>query len=315
MSFPQRNHYNPCFWTALWNVEYFEAFRNGTECPGPARKQIVSAANLKSGSVFPTSVERVHYDKGIGEAEMTREAVEDFCRRNQPDYYDEFCRRNETAKYPVWINLEDLLTAAEKMLPYEVLMAVAARGSIESAEEKVALAMFVYFHLLRSHAILNAVLESHAERGVSKFETFITLKSALSDEEFLMRAAESHTFAYWRLYRTKEHTFPLGDAAVLVGSESTMVALSPRLLLEISMNRRASEYQWDARNGVKPGKLAEYRRRTINSSFREIIFHDSETLQFWKSTREFGARMSAIRNMTSYRELMSSQLAMMKWPL
>lgn len=315
MSFQQRNHYNPCFWTALWNVEFFEALRSGTEHPSQARKQMVSVASLKSGHVFQSTVERVHYDKGIGKAEITRGAAENFCRQYHPNLYADFCRRNETAQYPVWINLEDLLTGSEKMPTYEVLMAVAARGSIESAEEKVVLAIFVYFHLIRSHAILNAVLESHAERGVAKFETFFTLKWALSDPEFLCRAAAPHALAYWRLYRTKEHKFPLGDAAILVGRESTMVALSPRLLLEIFLNRHASEDQWDVRNEVTPGKLAEYRRRTINSSFREIIFHEPETLQLWRSTREFGARMSAIRNMGSYRELMASQLAMMNWPL
>lgn len=46
MSFQQRNHYNPCFWTALWNVEFFEALRSGTEHPSQARKQTVSVASL-----------------------------------------------------------------------------------------------------------------------------------------------------------------------------------------------------------------------------------------------------------------------------
>ncbi|MGH7489086.1 MAG: hypothetical protein ACREMY_26305, partial [bacterium] len=113
MSFTQRNHYNPCFWTALWNAEYFEAIHAGTERPDPARKQIVSVASLKSGNVFRSTVEGIHYDKGLGAAEITRGAAEDFCRRYHPSLYEDFCRRNKTAPYPVWINLEDLLTASE----------------------------------------------------------------------------------------------------------------------------------------------------------------------------------------------------------
>jgi len=173
----------------------------------------------------------------------------------------------------------------------------------------------VYFHLLRSHAILNAVLESHAEQGLAKFETFVTLKWTLSDTDFLYRTVEPLALSYWRLYRTREDTFPLGDSTILVERGSTMVALSPRLLLEISTNRRTSEYQWDLRNGIKPGKLAEYRKRTIASSFREVIFSDRPTLEFWRHTREFEKRVAALRDMSSYRALMAEQLAIMKWPI
>jgi hypothetical protein len=54
---------------------------------------------------------------------------------------------------------------------------------------------------------------------------------------------------------------------------------------------------------VKPGKLAEFRRRTIGNTFREIIFSDRSVLEYWQSTPEFRRRWETIRDVKSYNRL------------
>src|SRR5688500_18990587 len=87
-----RNHYNPCFWTALWNVAYYENWITGKPLPGRARDQTVLALNLRAEEILTTKVDRVHFDQGLGKAEITAESMKSFCKRRHPDKYAEFCK-------------------------------------------------------------------------------------------------------------------------------------------------------------------------------------------------------------------------------
>ena len=77
----KRNHYNPCFWTALWNQQFLTDFCAGKTERGRARVQLVHTLNLRSNKIFETKVENLHYDKDLGFAELTPASMLDFCRR------------------------------------------------------------------------------------------------------------------------------------------------------------------------------------------------------------------------------------------
>ena len=77
-----------------------------------------------------------------------------------------------------------------------------------------------------------------------------------------------------------------------------MVTLSPRLLLEI--NLRVQDLGLRHRNSIEPEKLSEFRRRTIDNTFREIIFGDRKLLEEWQVDPAFQARVERVRDMTDY---------------
>jgi hypothetical protein len=79
--FTSRNHYNPCFWTALWNEAYFAKFCSGKEKETHARQQYVYALNLRANRILETKVEAIHYHKDLGVAEITPESWKDLCVR------------------------------------------------------------------------------------------------------------------------------------------------------------------------------------------------------------------------------------------
>jgi hypothetical protein len=274
----KRTHYNPCFWTAHWNPSYYASAILGNLTGLSARKQAVFALNIKSGKIIDTSVERVHFDKTPGMAEITREAAETFCAKYHPEKLGEFRTRNKAASYPVAINPEQLFGTIESLPCYQTLLDVIRRQNIATAEEKCFLACFIYLQFVRSHAIMNASLEWHAELGIDRFESFITLKWNLEDPEFWGRVAVPLVFCKWVLFATDTDTFPLCDSPILCGWDSVTVALSPRLLLKIYPGARATEYQWKVKRGIKSSNLAEFRRRTIGNTFREIIFSDRGAL-------------------------------------
>ncbi len=296
MKLTKRNHYNPCLWTAFWNRDYYEAVLRGTSDDLTARDQDVYTLNVRADSIYSTNVNNVHFEKNFGVAKITQEAAKKFCKRHYPDQYEQFCRESKAAAYPVYIDFEQILEALEKTPAYQILPTVIKRQAIISAEEKAFLADFVFLQWLRNHATMNLMLESNADLGIDKFDFFITLKNWLSDPDASYSPIACIGLSLWTLYRTDKETFPLTDSPVLVNPDSIMIALSPKLLLEISPKIRSTDAIWKTKDHLDEAKLTEFRQRTIKNTFREIIFGDRETLEQWQSTQEFRQRVDAVKS-------------------
>jgi hypothetical protein len=85
----------------------------------------------------------------------------------------------------------------------------------------------------------------------------------------------------------------------MIQRDSVMVVLSPRLLLEINLSVTSPEDLWLVREGISSSKFREFRRRAIANSYKEIIFHDKEALNDWRSTPEYKIRVRTLRNPVS----------------
>jgi hypothetical protein len=293
----KKNHYNPCFWTAHWNPRYFEAVQKGLQRPN-ARHQTVHVLNVKSSKLYEQVVENVHCDKGVGIAEVTLEMADEFCRRYNPQKLESFRRSFKPGDFPVTIDFESVFEGLERLLPYTVLLEVIKNNCITSAVEKAQLAHFVIYQRSRSHAVMNVVLECAEKMGVAKLEPLLNLKQLLTDQHFLMNQVQSMVLSRWTIYRLDRDTFPLSDSAVSLKAANILVTLSPRLLVEINLRDRGVELIH--RNRIEPHKLAEFRRRTIGSAFREIIFSDPAVLAEWRDDAHFRERAETIRTMKDY---------------
>lgn len=302
MKFTKRNHYNPCFWTALWNEDYYNEVAKNIAHSLPPRDHLVYALNVKSGQINKLKVEKVHYDKNLGVAEITKKAAEDFAKRYHPNRYEHFLLENEKADYPVYIDFEDILTELEKMPPYKVLLQVAKKKQIDTIEEKAFLGCFIVLQQMRSHAIMNTMIQFCAELQEHKFEHFVTLKWMLSDVNFLFSVVNPFVECQWTLYAADSNIFPLCDSAILVKPHSVLVALSPRLLLEIERTLPAGDNVCRLKQKINKAKYDEFRRRTIGNTFREII-GDENALKKWKNTREFIERLKMMNNLKTYNRM------------
>src|SRR5262245_10039605 len=114
MQLTYNSHYNPCFWTAHWNTQFLEAALKGEADYGVARAQTVHALNVKSNKIRETSVADVHYDKGVGVAELTPEAALEFCKRTQPDKYEEYSEYIKRHPETLYFDVEAILTGLEE---------------------------------------------------------------------------------------------------------------------------------------------------------------------------------------------------------
>ena len=313
MEITKRNHYNPCFWTALWNPTYYNSFIKGKARNINSRMQFVYALSVKSDSIFRSKVDNIHFDKNLGVAEITLDNMKKFVNRHRPEEYDDFKKNAKETDYPLYLDFESILTGIEKLPSYSALLNVIRGQNIVSIDEKAFLASFIYYQYLRSHAIMNSSLEWGLKNKIEKFEYFVLLKWHLANTNSLFQQVAPITFSEWTLYKLDKDTFPLTDSPVLIGSNGIMVSLSPRLLLETSRIPALNSDGLTIKNGIDDDKLNEFRIRTIGNTFREIIFSDKELLKNWQETKEFQYRVETIKRMKSYNDLMGKDSGKEFW--
>jgi len=296
-AFTRRNHYNPCFWTALWNEDYFREYCSDTTGGRSSpRNQVVYALNLRAAKVLRTTVEQVHYHRDLGVAEIDPESAKKFCARWYPEKYDSMVEYVTAHPEKVYLDFEDILTGMESLRQYDAWMRTAKLGDLQSFEDKSFLAAALMIHAMRGYEYMSAAISRAGEFGIDKWEYFWRLKNVWSNAEFLTRATIVPALAQWTLWRTRNHSFPLCDSPVMIDRDSVMVTLSPRLLLEIDLTVPNPEPPWIVREDLSEKKFAEFRNRSIDNSFREIIFSDKQVLLDWLTSRELAARIEAIKD-------------------
>jgi hypothetical protein len=291
----QRNHYNPCFWTALWNEYYFREYCSDTRESTP-RDQLVYVLNLPAEKILKTTVESVHFHRNLGVAEIDAESAKRFCAKWYPEKYDSMVEYVTAHPEKVCLDFEDILTGIESLRHYEAWMRTIKRGDLQSFEDKSFLGAALMMHAVRSYDYMSAAISRASEIGIDKWEYFWRLKNSWSNAEFLSRATIVPALAQWTLWRTQNHSFPLCDSPVMINPDSVMVTLSPRLLLEIDLTVLDAEPSWIVREDLPETKFAEFRRRSIDNSFKEILFSDEQVLLNWLESDELAARIASLKD-------------------
>jgi len=151
-------------------------------------------------------------------------------------------------------------------------------------------------HAMRSYEFMTVAVDRMNSVAVDKWEYFWLLKNLWSNPNFLDGVAIVPMLGEWTFWRMPRRAFPLCDSPVMIGPESLMALLSPRLLLEIDLNIRCDGHFWQVRDEVPRHKYAEFRRRSIANVFKEIIFHDASVLEDWKASDECTERIAKLRD-------------------
>jgi hypothetical protein len=282
----KRNHYNPCFWTALWNQQFFTDFCAGRTERGSSREQLVFTLNLRGNKIFETKVENLHYDKGFGVAEITTASMLDFCQRRFPDKAESLARYLAEHPDSLYLDFEATLTGVEHLHGYDALLRAARRGGLKSVAHKGFLACALVMHAMRSHELMTGILDEPGPLGMEKWEYFWMLKNAWSDRVALARAVAPLALGEWTFWRTQHHRFPLPDSPVMIDPDSLLAIISPRLLLKIDLTASRREDQWNIIEGIPAPAFNEFQRRATANAFKDIIFSDAHVLKQWQSLPE-----------------------------
>ena len=65
----------------------------------------------------------------------------------------------------------------------------------------------------------------------------------------------------------------------MINRDNVMMVLSPRLLLEIDLTVQKREDEWFVRDGISASKYREFKRRSIQNAFNDILFSDASQLE------------------------------------
>src|SRR4051812_18527473 len=157
MNLTKRNHYNPCFWTALWNDAHYARVVSGSKGGASSRAQRVYALNVRSGNIYTTAVENLHFDKNLGLADMTPDGMKDFCRRHFPDEYAQVAKYIDEHPDTLVMDFENILAGTEKH-GHEYLLQAARHGDFYSVEHKGFVTCLVIIQAMRSHEFMSTMV-------------------------------------------------------------------------------------------------------------------------------------------------------------
>ena len=290
MNLTKRNHHNPCFWTALWNESHYLHVVSGAEGKMSPRSKSVYALNVRSGAIYPTTVENLHFDKNLGLAEMTPDSMRRFCQRWFPERSVEVAQYIDEHPDGLTMDFENILGGTEKH-GHGFLLDAARYGGFSSVQHKSFVTCLVITQAMRSHEFMASMVTRTAALGIAKWAYFWMLKNLWADRVAFARATTPLACARWTLYRTARHRFPLCDSPVMINRDNVMMTMSPRLLAEIDLTVQARENAWTVRDDISASKYREFRRRSIQNTYKDLTFSDPAELEIWKALPEFRVRM------------------------
>jgi hypothetical protein len=161
------------FWTALWNEDYFREYCSDRVGGSSPRERVVYALNLHAAKVLRTTVEKVHYHKDLGVAEIDPESAKRFCARWYPENYNSMVDYVTSHPEKVYLDFEDILTGMESLRQHDAWMRTAKLGDLQSFEDKSFLAAALMIHAMRSYEYMSAAISRASEIEIDKWEYFL----------------------------------------------------------------------------------------------------------------------------------------------
>lgn len=281
----EKNHYNPCFWTAFWNFDYLQNKRKGSLSNDKPRDQKIFSLNLKSNKILSLKTRNVFVEKGAGLAVIKKEDALSFYKRMHPQKLEELKEYYKTNPSELILDFENHFTGFENLYK-EPLERAIINGTINCIEDKVFLSFFIMIQVIRNHNHLKGMEFLFESIGQKKFEMFYNLKHTLSDTNELMKLIEPFFVSKWVVYKTSDFKFPLSDNPVLIRPLHILIPLGPDLLLEIDLKKKVSVSNFcTAKHGIPFWTYLKFRKRTIENSSREIIFGEASILARWQKSR------------------------------
>jgi hypothetical protein len=265
--------------------------------------------------VYETTVERVHFAKGLGVAEITPDSLRRSCKRRVPENYAKVEEYLETHPESVFLDFEEILFAVERIARYDLLIETAKQGRFSSDEQKGFVTCILVIHAMRSYEMMTSMIDHVEEAGMQKWEYLLMLRRAWATSEILARPAVVLAAAQWTLHRSNQHCLPLCDSPIMIKRDSIMAAISPRLLLEVDLTKPYTEKPCELIDTIGPEKYEEFRKRSIANTFREVIFHNPEELERWRATPECIDRVRVLRDQTLKRAVVAEAANRVIWAL
>ena len=270
------SHFNPCFWTALWNDMYLETVIRGPGMSRIPRDELVACLNLCTRRVRTTKVSTVHKHKGIGFVEFTYASAK--------KYREALVRIGKTppavrkwrADDAVFLDAEAFFSGLETMPTYKAVLDVVRNGKIGCPTEKINLASFFVIHNERLAAAWLARPNRLLNQKDHNLEHLLLLKQRLADHEYLFSRVVPLVTGAWYVHAYSKSVLLLGDSGFPASDTDFMAAISPRHLVVIDVQRSMHAHLFPTFQNGDLDLAEKYNQRVASLSRYEIIGPQSE---------------------------------------
>jgi hypothetical protein len=280
MEMTKRHHINPCFWTALWNKEYYNEFLAGRN--KKPRDQKVYSLEVSAKRILYKKTKDIHLQEGLGLAFAN---YNDLLTLNHVRWTNsDFKDLKQDTQFI--IDFEGHFSMLEEVGGYAQLLEVIRLGYIPNDKLRIHLASFLVIHQLRSHWFINTSAKFHEENhGIrSRLMAFKDVKEIITNGQYLLNLIGPLLEGKWTLYVTSDFKFPLNDLPVHFENKKTFAILSPKMYLEVDESKpypgRVIYKKW-----LSPFKYHSIKNRIIKNTSISIISHDKKILEKWHKSK------------------------------
>lgn len=302
MTITKRTHYNPCFWTALWNQQYYEAVENQKHDSLRVREQKVYSLNLYNNEVHHKITDQVFFEKHLGLVSFNEKDIEQFIKRNYPENAEE--RKMSFEKEDLIIDFENLFTTLEESPAYLNLISLVKDKILKNLEEKGNIATFILVHNLRNHVLINSFVEFGKQIGSSKFEHLIHMKWMLQDFELMKNIISRYLIGHWIIFTSNEPV-PLIDSPICIKNGEILCVLNPYQVLLINLNNVTNQIEYKTVDNYN--QIKKFKNILISNTYREIVFAKEGQAEEWKKSTEWSERRNLILNKKSFSEIIAKR--------
>ncbi len=293
MTLTQKTHFNPCFWTALWNKNYYQNFIANRENELKCRNQKILTLNLKANKIIDSKTENVFFEKHTGLTDVTQKEIVDYCKKYFPEKTDYFENEEKYKDIHLVIDFENHFSILEDS--FSNVFKLIRDKKIYDIAEKTELSHFVFTHLYRSPLHINKLIKDFTENDGSKLETFLHIKhNVLGNFENLKNYIIPIFSKEWTVLESKRY-IPIGDNPIIHHKDNLFVTISPYLIIKIG------------KKTVKPEQICKYSKLSyfqyhsllkliITSSYNEIVADDKNLLEKIQKSKHFKNQVNKIKN-------------------
>ena len=288
MSVTKKSHYNPCFWTAYWNLNYLQLKREETKTSSKPREVEIFCLNVKGNKILKLKTKNVFFVKGAGIADLSQENALDYSKREVPEVYDELKAYYEKHPGSLILDFENHFSDFEDSYKSS-LEKVITRRVIKTIEDKTLLSFFILIQTLRNHRNQSLILSVFDVESMAKLESFIALKNMISNPHRLRMQLHPLLYSEWKLYNTEIRKFPLPDNPVLINPLHILVPLAPDMLLEVNMKEKADleGRVCTVYDSIPQFVYKDFKRRAIRNANLELISGDRAQLERWQKSKTY----------------------------
>ncbi|RYZ89275.1 MAG: hypothetical protein EOP04_07245, partial [Proteobacteria bacterium] len=231
-----KNHYVPCFWSALWNTEYYNLKAADLDVP-IARKQTLYVLNINSNTIYSCKAEKIYYKERLGQIPITREEYLELT------YFDSLPPLEQNPfdddSGIVIMDFENHFSMFEEAIGYEYInQLVKDPHTIDNYQSKVEISAFLFYHPYRASRYLLELFDKYSESENSRLDAFYEWKYFMNKDSHAL-AITQILEGKWTVYSLERFSFPICDNPILNDGKKIYAIISPKHLITVDLLQKS----------------------------------------------------------------------------